>query len=430
MKTIITILACFLWVVPCGAATIWVDNNEPADFNSIQEAINSAKDYDTVKVQPGTYYEKINFQGKAITVTGTNPNDLDTIYATAIDGGGSGNVVTFNNGEDITSALVGITIQNGKIGIYCSYSNPLVANCVVRYNSESGIEGDSASPVVRSVLVEENRTYGIKKCDGTITNSTIRANTDVGLSHCSGFIIHSTISCNGINKNGYGLESCYGKLLNCIISGNRIDGISANSEEPFEVRNCVILGNGNSGILVNGVCNLTNNIIINNKLWGIEILENSECTLNYNNVWHNLFGDYKNVEPGTNDTSFNPLFAMPGYRDNDGYWVEGDYHLRSTAGRWTGSHWVFDDVNSPCIDAGDPNDDIGLEPNPNGGRINQGAYSGTSEASKSPSGIVKPFCKKYPAMDFNKDCRVDFEDFALFIRSWLDCNLDPQIVCW
>lgn len=34
-----------------------------------------------------------------------------------------------------------------------------------------------------------------------------------------------------------------------------------------------------------------------------------------------------------------------------------------------------------------------------------------------------PNCLKYPKMDFNKDCKVDFSDFAEFAAEWLDCNL-------
>ncbi|MFC1762994.1 hypothetical protein ACFL6U_13055 [Planctomycetota bacterium] len=68
----------------------------------------------------------------------------------------------------------------------------------------------------------------------------------------------------------------------------------------------------------------------------------------------------------------------------------GDYHLESQAGRWdpNGGIWVIDDVNSPCIDAGDPNDYVAFEPYLNGGIINMGTYGGTLEASKSLSGPV------------------------------------------
>ena len=44
--------------------------------------------------------------------------------------------------------------------------------------------------------------------------------------------------------------------------------------------------------------------------------------------------------------------------------------------------------------------------------------------------IIGPRCTEYPVMDFNKDCKVDFNDLAIFCRSWLDCNLDPPHVCW
>ena len=63
----------------------------------------------------------------------------------------------------------------------------------------------------------------------------------------------------------------------------------------------------------------------------------------------------------------------------------GDFHLKSTTGRWDAKaqSWVKDNVHSPGIDAGDPKADFSKEPTPNGGRINLGAYGNTSEASKS-----------------------------------------------
>ncbi len=93
-----------------------------------------------------------------------------------------------------------------------------------------------------------------------------------------------------------------------------------------------------------------------------------------------------------------PLFAMPGYwassadltkvllaSDPTAIWVPGDYPLRSQAGRWDqlGEKWVTDVLTSPCIDAGDPASPVGAEPQPNGNRINMGAYGGTSQASLS-----------------------------------------------
>ena len=91
---------------------------------------------------------------------------------------------------------------------------------------------------------------------------------------------------------------------------------------------------------------------------------------------------------------------------------------------------MLDGVNSPCIDTGDTSDPIGIEPNPNGGRINIGVYGGTAEASKSPSGITEPVCANPPSMDTNNDCKIDFVDFAEFASQWMACGLDPQSACW
>ncbi|MFZ4394357.1 MAG: choice-of-anchor Q domain-containing protein [Kiritimatiellia bacterium] len=80
--------------------------------------------------------------------------------------------------------------------------------------------------------------------------------------------------------------------------------------------------------------------------------------------------------------SRNPLFANP---------ANGDFHECSRGGRWLlqstgGGTWVIDNQHSSCIDAGNPNqEDYSAEPQPNGGRLNMGAYGNTLEASKSAS---------------------------------------------
>ena len=88
-----------------------------------------------------------------------------------------------------------------------------------------------------------------------------------------------------------------------------------------------------------------------------------------------------------------PMFAKPGTVPTPvsmlGTVFElGDFHLKSTAGRWdpaTKAYVTTDTTTSPCIDKGDPSAAFSLEPAPNGGRVNLGTYGNSAEASKTPS---------------------------------------------
>ncbi len=92
--------------------------------------------------------------------------------------------------------------------------------------------------------------------------------------------------------------------------------------------------------------------------------------------------------------------------------ARGDYHLRSKRGRYWPEHnlWVLDDVTSPCIDGGDPNDYPEDERMPNGGRVNMGAYGGTAYASMSEC---------FSEADTNCDGVVNMLDFAVMADKWL-----------
>jgi pectin methylesterase-like acyl-CoA thioesterase len=75
--------------------------------------------------------------------------------------------------------------------------------------------------------------------------------------------------------------------------------------------------------------------------------------------------------------------------------------------------WVADNVTSPCIDSGDPND-AGWQNElwPHGGKINMGAYGGTAEASMSLKTTVGNIA------DFNNDGMVDFKDYSYMSETW------------
>ncbi len=68
-------------VVPVANADII--NVGPGD--SIQDAINAAMNSDEIVVAPGTYFETINFLGKAITLRSSDGPEVTIIDGTGLD---------------------------------------------------------------------------------------------------------------------------------------------------------------------------------------------------------------------------------------------------------------------------------------------------------------------------------------------------------
>ena len=111
--TILFVVAIFSTI--CPQDTI----NVPVDYTTIQTAIDASANGDIVLVAENTYFERINFEGKAITVASLFLIDGDTshISNTIIDAQDTGAVVSFTSGEDTTSILCGFTVTRGHPGI-------------------------------------------------------------------------------------------------------------------------------------------------------------------------------------------------------------------------------------------------------------------------------------------------------------------------
>ena len=147
MKTLILIFV--LLVTTCLYSTII---NVPGDQPTIQEGIVAATYTDTVLVADGTYFENIDFIGKAITVASNFLIDADILHIenTIINGSQPtnpdyGSVVTFASNEDTTSVITGFTLTEGSGNIY-----PGFGSC------GGGIVCDNSSPKVISNIVTNN----------------------------------------------------------------------------------------------------------------------------------------------------------------------------------------------------------------------------------------------------------------------------------
>ncbi len=106
-------------------------------YCSIQTAIDNAVDTDEIVVAPGTYFESINFLGKAITLRSSGGPD-----ATIIDGNGALHVVQCVSGESQDTVLDGFTITGGAAflggGMFNDQAGPTVTDCAFVGNTAEG----------------------------------------------------------------------------------------------------------------------------------------------------------------------------------------------------------------------------------------------------------------------------------------------------
>jgi len=147
--------------------------NVPTDYATIQSGIDSSTVGDTVLVQPGTYVENINYNGKNITVASLFLTTQDTSYIsqTVIDGDSVDTVVKFKNGEDSTSVFSGFTLFNGYGdkggGIYLQNSSTNVNNVIIKKNSSKNYGGGiycmNSSPILRNVTIQNNDALGYEE---------------------------------------------------------------------------------------------------------------------------------------------------------------------------------------------------------------------------------------------------------------------------
>jgi len=303
------------------------DGSAEHPFDSIQEAIDAVSfEKGCIVVLPGTYTgdgnRDISFRGKLITVRSIDPSDSHVVATTVIDC--QGTEVEQHKGFVFNK---GESAQSILAGL-------TITNAYGQYGGGIHCFGNSSPTISRCVLKNNTAVKG-------------------GGGLCNYFGSSMVINCiftGNTAESGGGLYAATSvRLVNCTIAGNSATegGAIYNLSGALDVVNCVIWNNGPSEVHIGG----------------------GTASVTYSDIQGGFTGQ------GNIDAD--PLFADP---------ANGDYHLKSQAGRWdsfSGS-WMIDGITSPCIDTGDPNMPVGNEAEPNGARINMGAYGGTIEASMSP----------------------------------------------
>jgi predicted outer membrane repeat protein/parallel beta-helix repeat protein len=283
--------------VTIQAETIYVDDDNPADFNNIQAAIDNAVHGDIIIVNPGTYTgggnRDIDYNGKAVTVRSIDPNDPDIVAATIIDSNGTKEDphrgFYFHNDEDANSVLAGLTITNGYAftggGICCEASRPTITNCIISGNKYGGLyfglicyltephEPPPPPPPPPAIVEERSTPEALSDFNlpgPTITNCTFSENSGSGISigdsnatmiNCifnenspgvsifqSNVVLASCVFNGNSSYEGGGIRSRNGNmvLIDCTFSQNQSrenGGGIYNSESNAELIDCIFSGN-------------------------------------------------------------------------------------------------------------------------------------------------------------------------------------------
>jgi parallel beta-helix repeat protein len=375
----------------------------PGDQPTIQAGIDVALTGDIVLVAPGTYYENVDFKGKAISVM-----SADGPRVTFVDGGLVAPVVTFSSGEGRSSVLQGFTIQHGSStfesgydggGVDINGSSPTVVRNIITDNvacdSGGGVAINSGSPLIKGNLITRNSQSG---CSGGVGGGGIKI-AGAASAQVVGNIIADN-SWSSASGGGISLFSAGTPLVaNNIIRGNSAgnDGGAfwiVNQSDAMIVQNLIIGNTAGRGGGIYWLVPLDDRgpFVVNNTIADNSAAEGSGVWAGgfqgHAEVWNNIIVAPAGESPIFCDAIYDPtppLFrfnnafspdeppyqgtcsGQPGQQGNisvDPLFVApGDYHLQAL---------------SPSIDAGDnsapnlPAEDIDGDPRIANGVIDQG----------------------------------------------------------
>jgi predicted outer membrane repeat protein len=363
---------------------------------SIQAAIDAALDGDEIEVAPGTYYERINFDGKAIRLYSRNGAE-----ATILHGRGAGSVVECVKGEDAATVLEGFTITGGRAlnggGMYNVGSSPTIIGCIFEGNTADsrgggmynrnghptvtgctflanlapeadggGMTNDNSSPLVADCVFIENFAldggggmHNRSQSHPTVTSCVFEENVAEDGGGMQNFVdSHPTITdCTfAVNSaaggNGGGIDNTYDSnpaISHCVFEKNaaRYGGaiLSGWGSDP-SITDCLFAHNSaqwggamfNVETRMRAVTNCTfrDNMATSNG--GAIYNDDSEMAVTNSIVWGNVPDSIRGS-------------AVVTYSDIEGSWVGlGNIAVNPI---FVGDADCRLQVGSPCLDAGD-----------------------------------------------------------------------------
>lgn len=351
MRRLVLSLAATLLISVVSTTWAQTVRHVPANYPTIQAAIDAAKSGDTVLVQPGKFTGDLDFKGKNIRVTGAKG-----AQATTIQGSGKASVVRIASGEGSSAILEGFTITGGTAldggGIYCRGSSPTIRDNRIEFNKAEadggtcrggGIFCSGGAPFIGGNIIHYNQATGIKSL-----RSTTGKGGGIYLKNATAVVVNNVLAVNAASSGGvsYPPGSFGGGLY---MTGGTVTMTNDTIMENTAMSNSIFQSFGGGVYAAGGSLTITNSIVRRNYGTGYQDQMVGATSVTYSNI--------ENGMTGAGNIDADPKFV------NVTTFGEDDYHLR------------FD---SPCVDAGShlapqlPAQDIDGSPRRSGSRVDMG----------------------------------------------------------